>query len=224
MFGTLGFDISAQALPPEEVVGLSSSLRRTGEFDYAAQGSAPALPLLATRDINRLANSRILLRLAQSALGAVPKPYQAVMLDKNRDANWKLDWHQDSRIPVRTRINTSGYGDWSLEAGIDHVVPPRKILERCIALRVHLDDCDRTNGALEVIPGSHLSGLLGQEQLREAARWQTSRYCEIACGGIMAMSPLLVHRSPRSHSQRPRRVLQINYQSSALENGLQWWG
>lgn len=220
---TQGFKIFEGVLSEQEVDDLVSILHSAGELTYRSDASGPIHSLLAYSGISRFASTPKLLRLAQDSLGTYPTPYQAVMLDKSRGANWELDWHQDSRIPVKARIDTLGYADWTLEAGIDHVVPPAEVLASCIALRVHLDDCDRSNGALEVIAGSHLHGLLSSAEVFASARENASRYCELASGGIMAMSPLLVHRSPPSRADRPRRVLQINYQASPLANGLRWW-
>ena len=221
---THGFKILEAVLSQQEVEEILSALQGAGELTYLPDASSPIHSLLVHSDISRFASSPELLRLAEDALGVCPTPYQAVMLDKSRGANWELDWHQDSRIPVKVRVDTLGYTNWTLEAGIHHVVPPARVLASCITLRVHLDECDRYSGALEVAPGSHSRGLLNPTEIHAAARQQLSRFCELGSGGIMLMSPLLIHRSPPSQMEHPRRVLQINYQASPLENGLEWWG
>jgi hypothetical protein len=38
--------------------------------------------------------------------------------------------------------------------------------------------------------------------------------CVVPAGGVIAMRPLLVHASSKSHSDHPRRVLHIEYADS----------
>jgi hypothetical protein len=64
-------------------------------------------------------------------------------------------WHQDRAIAVRDRVDVPGFGPWSVKAGLVHVEPPVDILERMLAVRLHLDDCGEDNGPLRVLPGSH---------------------------------------------------------------------
>lgn len=45
--------------------------------------------------------------------------------------------------------------------------------------------------------------------------------CEVDVGGVMAMSPLLIHASSKVSVERPRRVLHIEYADSLELNGIQ---
>jgi len=86
-----------------------------------------------------------------------------------------------------------------------------------VALRLHLDDCDENNGALEVWAGSHLQGIHSHPEDSG-----TPLSCPLSKGGIMLLSPLLLHRSPYSLSDRPRRVIHIVYTTTELPEGLEW--
>jgi len=43
-------------------------------------------------------------------------------------------------IAVRERREAEGFGPWSEKEGVPHVQPPAEILEKMVAIRVHLDD------------------------------------------------------------------------------------
>ena len=47
-----------------------------------------------------------------------------------------------------------------MKDGVPHVQPPVEILSGMLSIRVHLDETPESNGALRVIPGSHLLGRL----------------------------------------------------------------
>src|SRR5258707_10774893 len=51
--------------------------------------------------------------IAGSALGEQAKPVRAILFDKTAATNWRLGWHQDRTIAVRTRAEVPGYGPWS---------------------------------------------------------------------------------------------------------------
>jgi ectoine hydroxylase-related dioxygenase (phytanoyl-CoA dioxygenase family) len=169
-----------------------------------------------------LAQSRELRELASELLGRESFVVRALLFDKNPTANWKVAWHQDLTICVRERIDIAGFGPWSLKEGVLHVQPPVKILERMITLRVHLDDCDQSNGALRVLPGSHLHGKLNAEAI---AAWRTSapeRLCVAVRGDVLAIKPLLLHASSAASEPGHRRVLHLEFAGEKLPGGLQW--
>jgi ectoine hydroxylase-related dioxygenase (phytanoyl-CoA dioxygenase family) len=90
-----------------------------------------------------------------------------------------------------------------------------------LAIRVHLDDCPAANGALRVMPGSHARKRSREEII---ARKTTHRefVCEVPCGGVLAMRPLLLHASAPSESPAHRRVVHLEYAGSELPGGLRW--
>ena len=54
-----------------------------------------------------------------------------------------------------------------MKHGVPHVQPPVKLLAEMVTLRLHLDFTHSGNGALRVIPGSHLEGRLTASQIEE---------------------------------------------------------
>ena len=71
---------------------------------------------------------------------------RGLYFDKLPEANWKVPWHQDLSIAVRARLDVEGFGPWTEKAGVLHAQAPAAVLERMLAVRVHLDDCGRENG------------------------------------------------------------------------------
>ena len=147
-------------------------------------------------------------------------PVRALFFDKNPQANWRVPWHQDQAIAVVERIETEGFNGWSVKDGVTHVQPPREILENMAAIRLHLDDCNSSNGALKVIPGSHRGGRLDPNEIE--ACLAKSIICEISKGAALLMRPLLLHSSSPATNPSHRRVLHIEYATAELPNGLKW--
>lgn len=202
--------------------------RLTGLLDRAvAQRTGPSVNLrnlfLAVPDIAELARSPRLLQRVQPWVGERAFPVRALLFDKVPGANWAVAWHQDLAIAVRRRVEVAGFQGWSVKEGVPHVHPPAAVLEGMVALRLHLDDCDATNGALMVLPGSHQSGKLDGPAI---ARWQHTVApvtCELARGGALLMRPLLLHASAPSSVASHRRVIHLEYAAASLPGGLEWF-
>jgi ectoine hydroxylase-related dioxygenase (phytanoyl-CoA dioxygenase family) len=99
---------------------------------------------------------------------------------------------------------------------------PAAILSGVLALRLHLDDSGADNGPLRVLPRTHTLGVLSDENMLTLASEISPVECLTGLGGVLAMRPLLVHASSKSRSERPRRVLHIEYrncQGSAAGDG-----
>jgi ectoine hydroxylase-related dioxygenase (phytanoyl-CoA dioxygenase family) len=172
--------------------------------------------------VRTLAVSSTLMSLVEPVLGSGTRVVRGLYFDKHKDANWKVAWHQDLTIAVRKRIEVEGFGPWSLKAGICHVQPPLSVLEEMLALRVHLDDTDETNGALRVIPGSHKHGRLLSTNIRDFQENSLAVTCPVNAGGVMLMRPLLLHASSAAIYPRRRRVLHIEYSASELPGEMAW--
>jgi ectoine hydroxylase-related dioxygenase (phytanoyl-CoA dioxygenase family) len=89
-----------------------------------------------------------------------------------------------------------------------------------LTVRIHLDDTNEDNGALKVIPGTHLNGILPSSAIQLGLPTEVS--CNVRAGGIMLMKPLLLHSSARTTDGRPRRVIHIEFANEELPAGLQW--
>jgi ectoine hydroxylase-related dioxygenase (phytanoyl-CoA dioxygenase family) len=199
----------------ETVAGGEGVLRRGGV--YAIRNLLEVLP--AAREVARSAALRALV---EPVLGPDCFAVRGVLFDKTPAAPWKVAWHQDVSIAVRERAEAEGFGAWSVKAGVVHVQPPARVLEGVLAVRLHLDDCDETNGPLRVLPGSHASGRLGAEEIRRRREEGEALTCVVPRGGALVMRPLLLHSSPAPTAPRRRRVVHFEFAAAPLPGGLRW--
>lgn len=180
--------------------------------------------LLGTHEsVRRLASSPELLSLLDCHSEKPFFPVRAIFFDKTPEANWRVPWHQDTAIAVNRRLETAGFEGWSVKEGIPHVIPPGEILAGMVTLRLHLDACDASNGALKVIPGSHSLGKLSTDQENRWIQESTPVICAAAKGDALLMKPLLLHASAAAENPGHRRVLHLEYASDDLPNGLEWF-
>jgi ectoine hydroxylase-related dioxygenase (phytanoyl-CoA dioxygenase family) len=132
-----------------------------------------------------------LLELAGRLLQRPARLSRMQALDKSAAANWFVPWHQDRAAGGQER--------------------PVEQLERTVALRIHLDDCDENSGPLEVIPGSHRAGRLDAAAIAAWSAEAAPVLCLAVRGDIVAMRPLLIHRSQRARMPAARRVLHLEF-------------
>ncbi|MGY3087068.1 hypothetical protein ACVWYF_000094 [Hymenobacter sp. UYAg731] len=145
---------------------------------------------------------------------------KAIYFDKPAGSNWLVPWHQDLMINVDQRADLPGFGPWTSKTEGISVQPPMAVLENVVTLRIHLDNCDATNGALKVVPGSHRHGVVPAAAI--ASHTPNATTCAVPAGGAMLMKPLLLHASNRSTSNRSRRVMHLEFASVELPAGLAW--
>lgn len=150
-------------------------------------------------------------------------PVRSILFDKTPTNNWPVAWHQDLTITVQEKRDIPGYGPWSVKEGVTHVQPPASLLEQMLTIRVHLDETPEGNGALRVIPGSHVSGRLSRADIQRHARTQVVT-CECSPGDVLLMRPLLLHSSRRSNRPSRRRVIHIEFAPlDQLDPSLRWY-
>ena len=171
--------------------------------------------------VRELARSPEVRQFVTPIIGDLAFATRSIFFDKVPGANWSLGWHQDSVISVKQRIETRGFVGWSNKAGVWQVQPPADILGEMIAIRVHLDDCLASNGALRVIPGSHKSGWL-DDQIDEWKKRGPQITCDVGIGGVVAMCPLTLHASSPSKQASHRRVIHIEFANQELPGDLDW--
>lgn len=169
-----------------------------------------------------VASSESFLSLVGELISGPAFPVRAILFDKTDGANWGVPWHQDLAIAVKERVETADFGPWSVKEGIVHVQPPHHILAGMVTIRLHLDDCNADNGALRVLPGSHLYGELSSEAVADWSNRTGPVVCEIPKGGVLLMRPLLLHASSPAKIPSHRRVLHVEYAATDLPNGLKW--
>jgi len=103
-----------------------------------------------------------------------------------------------------------------------HAYAPASVLENMLTVRLHLDSCGRDNGALRVLPGTHLYGRLNSAQVAEIRTRLAETVCEVDSGAALLMRPLLLHASSAAESPEHRRVIHIEYANAPLPDGLEW--
>lgn len=174
--------------------------------------------------IRELAESGCLRALIEPVLGTKARIVRGIFFDKTAVANWKVPWHQDVMIAVRERKDLPGFSAWSSKSGVVHVQPPREILQSILAVRLHLDDTDAANGALRVLPGSHQSGILNDEEIQHWKARSAPVTCALSRGDALLMRPLLLHASSAATAPTHRRVLHLEYSALDLPEGVAWYG
>ena len=145
---------------------------------------------------------------------------KSIYFDKPDQSNWFVSYHQDLTISVDKKVDVEGFGPWTIKQNQFAVQPTLDILENNFTIRIHLDDTDENNGALKVIPTSHLKGIYRPETID----WkkETESICSVKKGGIMLMKPLLLHSSNRTINNNKRRVIHIEFSNQQLHSPLQW--
>jgi ectoine hydroxylase-related dioxygenase (phytanoyl-CoA dioxygenase family) len=198
----------------------ASSLERLHVQIAALPADRPGVRIGA----NRLSDLEAVTAVAAKAIGAHARPVRAVLFDKTASTNWNLGWHQDRTIVVRDRIETPGFGPWSVKDGLQHVEPPFEIIEAMATARIHLDPVDADNAPLKVMPGSHRLGRVPAGEIEgEAARLGVAE-CLAGAGDVWLYATPIFHASAPAARPRRRRVLQIDFSAEDLPGGLEWLG
>jgi ectoine hydroxylase-related dioxygenase (phytanoyl-CoA dioxygenase family) len=172
--------------------------------------------------VRDFAQSETIRALVEPVLGPRARLVRSILFNKNEEANWQVAWHQDLAIAVRQRIELEGFVSWSAKEGTPHVQPPVEILEQMLNVRVHLDATDETNGALWVSPGSHRLGRLPAAEAACTAKRLGKHLCKVEAGDVLLFRPLTLHASRKVTSNRPRRVIHLEYAGVSLPVPLAW--
>ena len=163
------------------------------------------------------------LRLNRLPTGLVPSAWKAVQctyFEKSAKHNWLVAVHQDLSIPVAEKVAHPDLRVWSFKEGVHFVQPPVSVLERLVAVRLHLDACAAGDGPLRIVPASHFSGIIPLDAAVAA------RAREVVCvaerGSALVMRPLALHASSKSAGSGLRRVLHFLFGPPELPFGLRW--
>jgi hypothetical protein len=182
--------------------------RPGGRLDWAQPEAAAALAPVTDRiRANALPGARLT---------------RVVWFNKDASANWGVPWHQDRIIAVAARQELQGFTNWSQKAGIWHCEPPVEIFATMRFVRVHLDDCNAENGAMEIALGSERTGGVPESAAAETAAGFPSELCTAERGDIQILPMLVLHRSRPSQSATPRRALRLDFASQSLPPPLEW--
>ncbi|MFN0054452.1 MAG: phytanoyl-CoA dioxygenase family protein [Planctomycetales bacterium] len=220
-----GFAFHRNAFTTDQLVALLRLLSpTTNQIGVRSRrGSAyAARNLLWDRPEVSVALARLGLdRRATEALGRNAFPINVTYFDKTPGANWNVPGHQDRMMPVEREVAEPGFSGWSTKLGVVYVEPPLDVLSNLLALRIHLDACPARNGALAVVPGSHLRGRLVDADVAAISSEQFT-ICDASAGDILFMKPLLVHRSSPAEYPSHRRVLHVVYAVEEPGKQIRW--
>jgi ectoine hydroxylase-related dioxygenase (phytanoyl-CoA dioxygenase family) len=171
--------------------------------------------------VESLAHDPFLLDIARTTLGRQALPFRATLFDKSPTANWLVAWHQDKVLPLQEKREVDGWGPWSVKDGVTYAQAPARVMDRVLALRLHLDDSTEQNGPLRVLPSTHRLGVLSDDQIQKLAVETSMVECLVSRGGVIAIKPLIVHSSSKLRVETSRRVLHIEYaESDAIADGM----
>jgi ectoine hydroxylase-related dioxygenase (phytanoyl-CoA dioxygenase family) len=217
-----GFAVISNVYTAEEVNGLKKLLTEAVNdkpiFRKTKDLFAIRQCLKEISAIQRILFNGILQDIIENVAGSNYFVVKSIYFDKPPESNWFVAWHQDLTISVSSRVDVEGFGPWTVKQDQFAVQPPVEILQNNLTVRIHLDDTNELNGALKVIPGSHLKGILRNEEINK----NDAVSVNVPAGGIMLMKPLLMHSSSRTINNAQRRVLHIEFSNQQLPEPLEW--
>jgi phytanoyl-CoA hydroxylase len=137
-------------------------------------------------------------RVTRALIGADVAIYRAVLFTKGRSGGSPIPWHQDG-------------GDfWGLDR------------DPSLQVWTAIDDATRESGCVEVIPGSHRSGLatplggmIPDPVLATRGNVSKAVALEARAGEVILIHNYLWHRSGRNASGAPRRAFTVCYMDAA---------
>lgn len=144
------------------------------------------------------------------------KAIQCTYFQKSLEKNWLVPLHQDLSIPVKEQFTKEGFTGWSKKQGTLFVQPPSTMANQIIAVRLHIDDCQQVHGPLKVVPTSHQLGRIPEKQWIAVRDEKGEKECTVNAGGVVIMSPLILHSSSKATHANGRRVLHFLFVPESL--------
>lgn len=160
---------------------------------------------------------------ALTSLGLDLDPVRLTVFSKGDGHDWGVPWHQDRVIAVASRCEVNGYHAWTPKLGYWHCEAPMPLLNAMVFVRILLDRVTDHMGGLELAAGSHrLDRVESADAAATAARFRLVRE-EGDPGDALVVHALTLHRSRRTESLAPRRVIRADFaRRSDLAAGLCW--
>jgi ectoine hydroxylase-related dioxygenase (phytanoyl-CoA dioxygenase family) len=222
-----GFALLPDAIEPELLSSLTAALSA-----FAGRGRDRGIyrrpDLYALRNLFELVpetksalEAEAVRKVVSEVLGPEAFCVRALFFDRAPRTNWKVPWHQDATIVVKRRAEVTGFGPWTMKAGLQHVMAPPGTLSAMLILRLHLDDCDESRGALRMVRASHQYGRLPEDSIEQFTRYGIET-CVAPRGSLLAMRPLLLHSSREATAAGSRRVIQLDFCARRLPLPLEW--
>lgn len=151
-----------------------------------------------------------------------PVCVRSIYFDKPPRANWVVGWHQDLTMNLTSLQEVKGWQNVRTAKARIVGQPPIDFLEEMVTLRIHLDDTDGTNGALRVVVGSHLKGVIRTDDPAFEELVSDAAECHVRRGGVMLMKPLTLHASRRTtQGNASRRVIHLEFLDQVKIGGLE---
>jgi hypothetical protein len=211
---TRGFVLCKEAIP-------EACLETVGDvLDEGTGGRAGSRAALNDARIRAFVRSTELRALVEPVLGTNGFAVRALLFDKSSRSNWSVPPHQDLAVAVRHRLDVPGFGPWSRKEGIHHALAPSSVLERMLAVRIHIDRAGPEQGALRLVPATHVRRLTQDELDHVSLAHEVT--CSADPGDALVMRPLVVHRSSKMQTRSRRRVLHVELATDELPGGLEW--
>lgn len=135
---------------------------------------------------------------------------QCTLFRKSLNHNWAVRLHRDTVVAV------TGDGPWrsaGVKDGMKTAKPPRTFLNRCVAVRLHLDGAPEED--VSVVPGSHADSIQ-HERSRAIA-------VTVPPGGVLVMRPSIAHASSKMRHSGQRRVLHFLFAGTDLPKAYSWY-
>lgn len=218
-----GFDILTEMYSADEVERILITIQQASDNSTAFRKTADLFAirqvLKEIPDLTALVLNGKLRTWINTNFGTGYFIVKSIYFDKPGNSNWFVAYHQDLTISVDKKIALEGFGPWTVKQEQFAVQPPADFLKNMFTIRIHLDDTDEQNGALKVIPGSHLT-ICRPEAIDRSTVLET--ICVVPKGGVMIMKPLLLHASGRTQNGKNRRVLHIEFCNKELPAPIQW--
>ncbi len=222
-----GFAILPDALEPDVVSALRDAIATFsgGRREHGVHRRRDVYALRNLFDLVPETKAALQAKAVREVVLAVLGPeafcVRALFFDKTPRANWKVPWHQDATIVVKERAAVTGFGPFTVKAGRQHVMAPPGTLSAMLTVRLHLDDCDESKGAMRVVRASHEYGRLPQDSIEQFTRYDVTT-CVVRKGGLIVMRPLLLHASSPATVPGSRRVIHLEFCARNLPLPLEW--
>jgi hypothetical protein len=110
-----GYALIANVFLPSEIQSLLNALH--GEA--LPRTRAGVRHAMRSPSVAEIANDPRMLDIARKTLGPDAIPFRATLFEKLPDSNWLVAWHQDTALPLKERVEASGWGPWSIKDGVN---------------------------------------------------------------------------------------------------------
>jgi ectoine hydroxylase-related dioxygenase (phytanoyl-CoA dioxygenase family) len=207
-----GYCLIPALLGPDRLARLVDAFAQADVARLERRGETfRARNILAMPEVGEVIREPLLRTVVDEVVGSNARAVRGLFFDKTEGANWPVPWHQDLTVALAARHDVDGWSAWSVKAGTIHAQPPVHIMERVLTVRLHLDDCDASNGPLRVLAGTHRLGRLPRARIVQLQNATEEVTCIANAGSALLMRPLLLHASSPAKTPRHRRVLHLEF-------------